>query len=153
MHKIPLEDGSFALIDADLADAAAKLRWRIVLLNGKRYVGTYMYGGVFLLHRWVMGLERRDPRMLDHRDRDTLNNQRCNLRFATRSQNMCNRGQQSHSRQPYKGVERLRSGRYRARITLDGKRIGLPGTFDTPEEAFEQYKKAALELHGEFASF
>jgi hypothetical protein len=48
-----------------------------------------------------------------------------------------------------KGVRRDR-GRFRAEISIDRKRTNI-GTFDTPEEAADAYRAAAIEHHGEFA--
>ncbi len=85
----------------------------------------------------------------DHRNHDTLDNQRGNLRPCTHAQNVLNRRQATTS--PAKGIhwyaERRKWG---ARIGLNRKRIFL-GLFSTAEEAKAAYDKKAAELHGEFA--
>ncbi|MCK4500883.1 HNH endonuclease [Candidatus Babeliales bacterium] len=78
--------------------------------------------------------------VVDHKDRNPANNSLNNLRLATRAQNAWNSKK--------KGVQKHR-GRYRARITVNGKRISL-GLYDTEQEAVDAYEKAAKEHHGEF---
>ena len=99
------------------------------------------------LHRLIMDAPRGIE--VGHINGDSLDNRRCNLRLATRAQNACNTRMRSHSTIGLKGVERD-GKRYRARITVGGKRLPL-GSFDSKEEAYSAYCKAAKELHGEFA--
>ena len=61
-----------------------------------------------------------------------------------------NRGLPRHNKSGYKGVSREGNG-WRAQIQDAGKNYRL-GTFDTPEEAYEAYKKEAIKRHGEFAN-
>lgn len=56
------------------------------------------------LHRFLLGLSKGDSARVDHRDGNGLNNQRCNLRLATHSQNMQNRRVQTNNRSGFKGV-------------------------------------------------
>ena len=56
---------------------------------------------------------------------------------------------QTNSSSGFRGVTKTRSRkRWMARITIDSKFTTL-GYFDTPEEAHEAYKKAALEQMGD----
>ena len=107
----------------------------------------------FLLHRiiWEMHHGPIPHKMqVDHRDGDATNNRIGNLRLATNAQNSMNSRAQSNNTSGFKGVSfHKASGRWRADIRETTQRwLGL---FDTPEEAHEAYKKAAMELHGEFA--
>ena len=107
-----------------------------------------------------------DSLQVDHRDRNPANNQRSNLRVATNGLNRANSKLNSNNKSGFKGVHLRRkrpliagrkrrndySGdRWMAQINVDGKKIFL-GDFDTPEEAHEAYKKAALKHFGEFAN-
>lgn len=83
----------------------------------------------------------------DHKDRNFLNNQKENLRTATRYQNNCNREGWGLSK--YKGVD-FSKGKYRARIQYKKKCVSI-GAFDTAEEAARAYDLKAIELQGEFA--
>jgi hypothetical protein len=100
------------------------------------------------LHRVLLGLAELGPGV-DHANRLTLDNRRANLRYASRSQNGCNRGPQANNTSGFKGVSR-KDNRWRAEIALDGRRYRL-GCFDCPEDAAVAYDHAALQLHGSFA--
>lgn len=63
----------------------SQYRWR---LNKGGYVERTTDGA--LIHRIISGIESSDI-VIDHKDRDRLNNSRCNLRPATRLQNSYNR--------------------------------------------------------------
>lgn len=93
------------------------------------------------------------PKELDHVNRNALDNRLCNLREATRSQNLYNIPAYSSSSTGIKGIHRVRraTGRYwwRVRITNNTRRIHL-GYFKTKEEAGRVYNKAAQKYHGDF---
>lgn len=100
---------------------------------------------VFLIHYGYM------PKIVDHINRDTLDDRIENLRAATRTQNQANAKRRKHCQSGYKGVARSRNGsRWHARIRKDGKCIHI-GTYDSPAEAHAAYVAKAKELFGEFA--
>lgn len=88
---------------------------------------------------------------IDHIDTDKANNKIENLRLATNNQNGFNRTKTKNNTSGFKGVCR-RGNFWVGQLTFEGK-IKYLGIFKTPELAYEAYKKAALELHGEFANF
>ena len=108
-----------------------------IVLEEKR---TTMY-----LHRFITGAPAAYK--VDHRNNDTLDNQRPNLRIATHDQNNLNRSPWGLS--GFKGVTRVRH-RFRARITLDHNEKHL-GYFASAEDAAMAYDAAAHQLFGEFA--
>lgn len=83
----------------------------------------------------------------DHANRNKHDNQKLNLRLATRSQNNANRV--SYGKLPYKGVKKANS-KWMARITVDKKEIYL-GVFVEIEDAARAYDTAATLHFGEFA--
>lgn len=90
---------------------------------------------------------------VDHIDTDRSNYAWSNLRISDYSQNGFNQSKRSDNSSGYKGVSWKKShGTWYARIQLYGKSKSL-GYFDTPEEAHEAYKAAAVKYHGEFANF
>ena len=91
-----------------------------------------------------------DPILIDHRDRNRLNNRWGNLRNATKAQNIVNSGVRNDNRLGLKGVRRNTRG-YMARIFIDGRSNYL-GTFSTPEAAHAAYCAAASARWGEFFS-
>lgn len=127
--------------------------WRINRhQNGKFYVeGDDWTNGRNIrryLHRVIMnappGVE------VDHINGDTLDNRRCNLRFATSTQQKCNQRPRGGTSK-YKGVGwHKRDRKWRAQITYHGKQISL-GYFDGELGAAFAYDVAARILFGEFA--
>lgn len=105
-------------------------------------------------HRVIfMMIHGRWPEQVDHIDGNRSNNLIDNLREANNAQNNRNTSLRSTNTTGFKGVSYYTSiKRYVAKITVNYKSIHI-GCFDTPEEANEAYKKAALELHGDFARF
>jgi hypothetical protein len=87
---------------------------------------------------------------IDHVNGDRLDNRIGNLREATMSQNLANRGAQSNSRSGIKGVS-LESftGRWKASIQRDGRTFNL-GRYDTMQEAAAAYRAAAERMYGAF---
>lgn len=123
-------------------------RW-IVGIEGRQYFAHrlawfYVYG------EWPKGL-------IDHRDRNALNNRIGNLREATNAQNRANSrtnkdnvsGLKGVSLSPYRTSETKRP--YWASITINGKPKHL-GSFETAEKAHEAYLLAAKAAVGEFAN-
>lgn len=90
---------------------------------------------------------------IDHINGVRNDNRLCNLREATRSQNLFNRsGANKNNTSGFKGVAfNKRSESFRAMIRINGKNTNL-GYFNTPEEASEAYQTAARKYHGEFYS-
>lgn len=99
----------------------------------------------------VFHVEGDMPRLVDHEDRDGVNNRWENLRRATKSQNGANQCLSPRNKFGLKGVMRDKHGKkWVAQIQVDGKSKHL-GTFKTPEEAHAAYVAAAERHFGEFA--
>lgn len=133
--------GKVALIsECDVEDCKHFL-WAID--NGYAY--TTIYGRKVYLQDFIM----RPPKgfMVDHINHDTLNCTRENLRVCTKVQNGYNSNRKDRK---YKGVTALPNGKFKARITIDGKTINL-GVFVFDMDAAIAYDKAAIEYFGEFA--
>lgn len=114
-------------------------------LAGNGYINVAINGIKYGAHRIIfLWLHGYLPERIDHEDDDTTNNREYNLRAATHAQNIFN-GKCLDS----KGVER-HGAKYRARIGSKENRITI-GSYDTYEEARIAYKKASIEIYGEFA--
>jgi hypothetical protein len=99
------------------------------------------------LHIFIMG--RREGFIIDHIDRNPLNNLRSNLRFVTAFQNTVNSKPRNGAR--YKGVSlRKETGKYRSKITYSDKSIRL-GDYESDTKAAMVYDEAARILFGEYA--
>jgi len=156
MKRLKLINSSVrALVDDEDYDRVKKYVWKLEQRkNGQRYVRATVGGKTERLHRLVLKLHHghrgRRAKRVDHRDRNGVNNQKLNLRFATQSQNKANsfkRKKTSHSR--YKGVWK-QNGKWRARIGTKGKYYSL-GFYRREDQAAAAYDGAARVLFGKFA--
>jgi len=156
MIEIPLTQGQTALIDDEEWDRVKQYKWfaskakngntfyaqtHVHLENGKRTT--------LQLHRLLMDAEKRH--IVDHQDRNGLNCQKYNLRFATRNQNCRNQGIRSDNSSGYKGVSKTNLGKqWSSYIYIDGKQKFL-GKYSDKESAARAYNEAAIKYFGEFA--
>lgn len=146
MKLIPLTKGHFAQVDDEDYDRVIQHCW-IHSENG--YAMGRVGDAHAYLHKFVMNCT--DDVQVDHRDRDRLNCQKDNLRPATTQQNNCNAPKpQTENGTGYRGVDRRESGRFRASIRVDYKKIAL-GTYDDAVSAAKAYDAGAKRYHGEFA--
>lgn len=89
--------------------------------------------------------------LVDHIDRNALNNHASNLRWATRQENDRNRSPVGDRSSKYKGVRRRNKGKpWRVTITLNGVPKNL-GSFDCEHNAAMAYNEAATLYFGEYA--
>lgn len=139
------------IVDPEDAWLLDKYTWCTVSnKRGGLSVQTSVSGTTLILARLI--LKPPPGRLVDHIDRNGLNNSRGNLRIATNTQNQWN-STKVLGRSGLRGVSyRSSRQRWRAMIRVDGFRIEL-GLYRTPEEAHEAYKKASIEYHGEFSPY
>lgn len=102
------------------------------------------------MHREILGAPKGVD--VDHINKDCLDNRRCNLRLATRSQNLAN-GTPSTQRKVsrFRGVLRKGSRRWYAEVSVRGTRT-RSGPFSTDEQAAIARDAMAREAYGEFAT-
>lgn len=112
---------------------------------------TGKYGNIFL-HRLVLGCARRDGQKVDHKNHNTLDCRKENLRVCTTSQNAQNARPYRKSTTGFKGIwQNKNTLHWVARIQEpNGKRVML-GTYETPEDAAKAYDRASIRYFGEFA--
>lgn len=154
---IPLTQGKWAVIDSDDVPLVLGPPWQAYqpsIREDRFYASARPPGPRTTLrrkmHRVIMGLERGDPRTVDHVNGDGLDNRRSNLRVASTSQNLMNRGRQANNHSSaYKGVTRTASGKWEAAIQVNGRRWRR--NFESEVEAARQYDEWAVVLHGGFA--
>jgi hypothetical protein len=84
--------------------------------------------------------------IVDHKDRNGLNNQKDNLRIVDRSLSAYNRNKFCTNTTGYRGVH-IEHNRYKARIQKDNLRYSL-GCYSSAEAAALAYDRAAIGLYG-----
>lgn len=125
------------------ADVPDKYGYRRVIFKKREY----------LAHRlaWLFTFGEMPCALIDHVNGDRSDNRIENLRLATPAENMFHRRRSAKRRSSLpKGVALHRTGRFQAQIGHNKRTIYL-GLYDTPEQAEGAYRKAELDLFGEFA--
>ncbi len=152
MKTIPLSKGYVSIIDDEDYERVSAFKWSAAVQAGKYskrvYAFRFVYGRILYLHHFILGITTR----IDHRDGDGTNNQRLNLRSATRSQNGANRPKSlSRSSSKFKGVSwDARRSTWRASIKVNRRAKHL-GAFKEETDAATAYNLAAVMAFGDFA--
>lgn len=156
MKLIHLSQGQFTVVDDRDFSLVNQFQWYTrKRSDGKGFyvvfMGTKPDGkpGQIFMHNLIM---KPEPGFrIDHRDGNGLNNTRLNLREATQQQNCFNRIKHKALSSSFKGVSfDTKSGKWRTRITYNGKTISL-GHYQSEEKASRVYRAAASIHFGSFA--
>lgn len=114
--------------------------YKRVWAGGKRY---QTHRVIFAMHHGYF------PKLVDHIDRDKLNNKIENLREATNRMNVINSGLSKNNKSGVKGVLWDKScSKWHAQITNEGVKIGL-GRYSKLLDAVEARLQAESELHSD----
>ena len=149
MKQIKLTRGAFALVDDEDFDRLNAFKWHaqghpesMYACNRRTIKRPCIY-----MHRMLFP----DWQYIDHINGNGLDNRRCNLREATKSQYGANRGPNRNNTTGYKGVC-WNVGRKKWIAQLRAQGVDrMTGQFDSAEEAARAYDRAAVKAFGEFA--
>lgn len=154
VREIHMPRGFVALVDDEDYEEMSQYFWGVdthgyARRNYRKENGKY---SMTAMHRQIMEAEEGD--IVDHINRNTLDNRKSNLRFVTKGENNVNAPRRKDNTSGYKGVSK-RGGQNRkkewcAKITKDGKTYSL-GYHETPEQAARAYNTKAKELYGGYA--
>lgn len=144
MKIIQLTKDKVAMVDDEDYETLSKYCW-CYDCNG--YAVANVNGVNTLMHNLLVNITQGSE--VDHADRNTINNQKYNLRIATKSQNGANRGKNKNNTSGYKGVIKSKK-KWLAIIKVNYKSIRI-GLFDTAFDAAVAYDKAARYHFKEFA--
>lgn len=135
--KILLENGEIAIVDTEDATRMLQHYWN----KSGRYVRSYTAN--VPLHKFVM----KTNKMLDHKNGNTLDNRKENLRYCTFQENAINRKLRKDNETGTTGVG-SRNGKYFAEIKSGGVRRYK--VFSRFEEAAKTRKEWENDLFGEW---
>ena len=151
--RINLYDLSGAVKDETIIDAedyhlVKNHKWSLINAG---YAFTRIGKKAIGLSSLVLGVHATRQYVVDHKDGNTLNNRKNNLRQCTTQENFFNQKLRSNNVSGFKGVHWDKQlGKWRARIKVNyiGKHLGC---FVNKEDAAVAYNNAALKNYGEFA--
>lgn len=135
----------YTIVDTKEVDKLKGYKWYI---DNKGYVRSNNLG---FMHNIILGITPTMQLVVDHIDRNPLNNTKKNLRTGTYGENNCNRDIVKRNTSGCVGIcWNEKRNKWFAQITFKGKHNWL-GYFVNKIDAIVAYNKAAKELHGEFA--
>lgn len=158
---IPLTKDQFAIVDGCDYEELSKFKWHAnwnfktqsyyavrnqnLAPDGEPWIQSKVK-----MHRQILGLKRGDRLKGDHRDGNTLNNRRYNLRPVNDSQSAINRKLTKANTSGHKGVRQNKGEtRWRASIKINGRSSFL-GSFVNKEDAITARSKAEIEYFGDY---
>lgn len=147
-RRIPLTRGKYAIVDPEDYEWLMKYKWHASDGRGGNFYAVNRK--MQKMHRLIMNAPK--GKVVDHINRNGLDNRKANLRPATHTQNMWNNGQRvERFSSKYRGVSwHKRLKRWAAIISINGKPKTI-GYFKDEVKAAKAFDKVAKELRGEFA--
>lgn len=150
MKEIKLSRGQIALVDDEDFEAISKYKWALgkdgYAISSRRK-GKGLGHLNFKMHRVVMNAQK--GQIIDHANRNPLDNRKENLRFCTHSQNSANTNGSGRNTSGYHGVNFFnRPSPKKWRASIAGELIGY---YLDPRTAAFMYDQAAKKHFGEFA--
>lgn len=135
MKRIPLsnnrfggEPRGFALIDDEDYELVSSYSWALAMRDVRSYAQTSLGNrkpSVYM-HRLLLGLEKGDQRVTDHRNGDGLDNRRSNLRVVTTAVNARNLRSREGGTSRYRGVSWFpRKNKWRATAMVNYRQVSL----------------------------
>ena len=139
-----------ALIDLDDIERIKQYRWST---NKNREKNLYVQCTKLRtgLHRFIMNVTDSKT-IVDHINRNPLDNRKCNLRICTNQQNICNCDIPKNNKSGCKGVYWAKDKqKWTVQISINNKTKYI-GRYSSYEEAVKARIEAAKKYYGEFAN-
>ena len=92
MKKIKLSQNKYALIDNADYKLVSRYNWHIIKNATCQYAHCSLWNPrrSLLMHRLILNLFKGDGKIVDHINRNSLDNRRCNLRIVSHAENLRN---------------------------------------------------------------
>jgi hypothetical protein len=160
MKDVIVQNGNIMLVSKCDINLIMNFKWYLGSSGYPCTYGTYdgsiKFGNCPVsLHQLIFGKLEKGY-VIDHINRNKLDNRRDNLRVCTSLQNSYNKSRPKNSKNKYKGVKKIipknnkNNSKYIATITKDGVRHEIRN-IQTEEEAAKIYDMMAEELFGQYA--
>lgn len=153
MKQISLTRGLFALVNDSDFEWLNQWKWCAFVGRGGKYyaVRSTPRPNRKTIYMHVFIADTSGGKKTDHKNGDTLDNRRRNLRACENKQNLWNSGRRKDNTSGFKGVSwNSKAEAWEARIRVHPMRLHL-GFFPMPDLAAKAYQIAARKYHGEFA--
>lgn len=138
-----------AIVDDDDFIYLSQYKWHALKARNGFYAARNEKGKTILMHRLILNCPKTHE--VDHKNMDRLDNRKENLRIATRSQNRNNQKLSKNNTTGFKGIYYNKKRKsWESFIKANNKHIYL-GKFNSPQDAHDAYKCAAILYFGEFA--
>lgn len=137
LRYIPLTNGGFAIVDYSDYHLLSSIKW----YNSNGYAISH---DLVKMHRLIM--QPTKEQLIDHIDRNKLNNSRSNLRIVTREGNVHNQKKRENTKNNYKGVQFIKKlNLYQSRCRMNGSDYFL-GHYTSEKAAAHAYNVKAKSL-------
>jgi hypothetical protein len=148
-YKIMIIQGHKVIVDKEDFSFLSRFTWHI---RKSKYAWANVYAGskqnAVPMHRLLFGLKKT---LIDHKNRNALDNRKLNLRCCSQQENSLNRKSGKTNRHGFRGVIKSeKSKNFSFQITTRGKRYYESG-FSTAKLAGKARETKCKELHGIFA--
>ena len=142
--EIVFRDGLVGLFDIEDKELVESACWGLDVAG---YVHGRVNGRLARYHRHLFKFPEE---VVDHKNRNKLDNRKENLRLCTQKDNSRNLSIAKNNTSGVTGVRKTDHGKWNVRITVDRKERHI-GNYETLEEAKEARRKAEIKYYGEFA--
>jgi len=149
MREILLTKGKVAIVDDEDFEEVNKHKWYCMphrnTFYACRHGGNY---SIINMSHQIMG--NVDGKVIDHINRNGLDNRRCNLRFCSVSENCRNKKLNSNNTSGFRGVHwDLKCKKWVVQVQSNYT-VVYRALFDDKVEAAMDYDRKARELFGDF---
>jgi hypothetical protein len=136
---------NIVLVDDDDFERVSHINWGFNKTLG--YIISTSGKNQCYLHRYVLN---NPSGIVDHINRNKLDNRKSNLRICTIKENVRNCNLSKNNTSGFRGIAKHHTGKWRAYIMVDRKQIAL-GLYEYMDDAIGARISAEKEYFGEFA--